>query len=150
MSAQRAPGGPGRWLAIAATAVVVATVATAFFVMDSPSEQREARLDRRRVADLARIARAVHEYARRHDALPRDLPTLAGEPGHRLPITDPKDGTPYAYQVTGARSFRLCAVFATDTAQTPEGVESWARADWSHAAGRQCFDREAAKDSNRD
>lgn len=136
-----APGKAGRWLAIAATLVVVAAVAAAIGVMGPPSAQREAKLDRKRTADLERIVRAVREHAQQHDTLPPDLATLARKPGRRLPLADPQDGTPYAYEATGPRSFRLCAVFATDTAKTIEGAESWNGEEWSHGARRQCFDR---------
>lgn len=142
-----APGGAGRWLAIAATLVVVAAVAMAVATMGTPSMQREGRFDKRRVADLDRIDTAVREYAKSRGALPRDLATLAAQPGRRLPIVDPKDGTPYTYRTNGPREFRLCAVFVTDTARTPEGGESMGGQDWSHPVGRYCFERRLRSDS---
>lgn len=134
-----APGMSGRWLALVAGVVVVATVAAAIAVMGPPWTQREARFDRRRVEDLERIVDAIARYAETHDALPPDLATLARQPGLRLAIADPKNQAPYAYEVTGARSYRLCATFATDTAAERAGF--WTHEDWSHGAGRQCFDR---------
>ncbi|RPE79968.1 hypothetical protein [Vulcaniibacterium tengchongense] len=137
------PRGPqaGRWLALAASVVVVATVAAALYVTGSPAEQREAKLDRRRTADLQRIERALRAHARRTGALPPGLATLAAQPGQRLPIADPVSGAPYAYEVLGPRRFRLCARFATDTAQVPDAAIAWSD-DWRHGAGRQCFERE--------
>lgn len=130
----------GRWLAIGASVVVVATVAAAIHVMGTPAMQREARLDRKRIEDLRRLTRAVQAHAQQHSALPRELHALAGR-GSRLPLRDPQDHAPYAYEVTGPRTFRLCAVFATDSAQTGDADrDSW-DADWSHGVGRQCFDR---------
>lgn len=70
-------GGAGRWLAVAASVVVVATVVAAVVVMGSPSAQREAKLDARRAADLFRITSAVDRWVERHDALPPDLASLA-------------------------------------------------------------------------
>ncbi|HVI57926.1 MAG TPA: hypothetical protein VM619_03495 [Luteimonas sp.] len=138
MSAAR---GPGYWLAIAAGAVVVAAVVAAFVVMGPPAAQREARLDARRVQDLQRLAGGIESHARLHDALPAALATLAAQPGARWPTHDPATGAPYGYAVTGKRSFRLCAVFATDTARAPGDAAPWGGDEWSHAVGERCFDR---------
>ncbi|MDZ4348221.1 MAG: hypothetical protein U1A22_01630 [Xanthomonadaceae bacterium] len=129
----------GHWLAIAASLVVLSTVVAAIAVIGSPSAQRDAKLDHKRVRDLSRIVHAASSYAGHENALPRDLATLAGQPGMRLSIVDPADGSPYTYEVTGDRTFRLCAVFATDTARTAD--EPWGGDEWSHGAGRHCFDR---------
>ncbi len=141
MSAARTEARLGRWLAIVASVVVVATLVVAITVIGPPSAQREVKLDQRRMQDLERIVHVLSLYVRSHNALPPDLATLAGQPGQRLSITDPVDGTPYTYAATGKRSFRLCAVFATDTAKPPGDAEPWAQDDWNHGAGRQCFDR---------
>lgn len=152
MNARRDAGGPGpgHWLAIAACVVAVATVAAAIMVMGSPSAQREAKLDSRRVHDLNRIVQLVELHVERYDALPPDLAALADQPGRRLSIADPQSGAPYAYEVTGERTFRLCAVFATDAARTPVGAGPWDADEWSHGAGRQCFERTAGKKESRD
>jgi hypothetical protein len=132
-----APGRGGRWLAIAASVVVAAVVVAAIAVMGSPVEQRAARLDERRVDDLVRIADAIEAHATQHRALPRDLRALAG--ASRMRLADPERGEPYAYAVTGAQTYRLCAVFATDSG-ADGGVQRHGDA-WSHGRGRQCFDR---------
>lgn len=139
----------GRWLMVAAFVAVAATLASAIFVMGSPAVQREAKLDQKRIADLTLIDRLADAYFERGGRLPPDLATLAKQPGRRLSITDPVDGSPYVYEVTGSRTFRLCAVFVTDTAKTFEAPEQWADA-WSHGAGRQCFDRKAKNKSRND
>ena len=132
----------GRWLAIVASAVVVATVVAAIAVMGPPSTQREARLDARRAADLSRIGSAVDRWVERNDALPPDLAVLAAEPGARLAIVDPVTGAPYGYAIAGARSYELCATFTTDTAQS-ENVGGWPGEAWNHDVGPQCFQRQA-------
>lgn len=138
--------GYGRWLAIVASVAVVATVVAAVVVMGSPSAQREAKLDSRRVDDLNHIAQVIDRHFHVHGALPADLATLAAQPGQRLASTDPVDGTPYGYAVTGKRTYRLCAVFVTDTAERPPAGGRWVPDEWNHGAGRQCFDRKAGSD----
>lgn len=143
MSAGPAQDRLGRGLAIAASVVVAVTVIAAIWVMGSPAAQREAKLDSRRVDDLNHIVQVVDHYVEVNGALPPDLATLAHQPGQRLSITDPVDGSAYGYEVTGARTYRLCAVFVTDTAQTPAWGGAWNPDDWNHDAGRQCFERKA-------
>lgn len=136
-------GTPGRWLAIAASVVVVATLVAAVVVMGPPSQQREARLDARRVQDLQRIVQAVDAYHANHKALPADMATLATQPGWGLATADPHGGTPYAYEVSGERTYRVCASFTTDTAKGSDAP--WAPDRWNHGIGRQCFQQTAAK-----
>ena len=139
-------GNAGRWLAIAASVVVVSTVVAAMLVMGSPGSQRESRLDRKREQDMERIATVIDLRAKAGQALPADLASLASEPGRRISITDPATAAPYAYQITGDRSYRLCAVFTTDTAE--ESRKAWIDQEWLHGKGRHCFDRnvDARKD----
>ena len=142
-------GSGGRRLAVAAGVVVIATIVAAIVVMGSPSAQRAAKLDSRRIHDLDRIVDVIGNYAERKHSLPPDLATIAKEPGRRLAIADPVDGSPYGYEITGARTFRLCAVFATDTARSHQGSERWRGEEWNHGTGRHCFDRKV-KDGSRD
>ncbi|HEY5970623.1 MAG TPA: hypothetical protein VIT22_01400 [Pseudoxanthomonas sp.] len=134
-------GKVGRWLVVAASVAVTVTVIAAMAVMGSPSAQREARLDQKRERDLDRIVAAVDDYVKRNKLLPRNLDILVGQPGRRLSITDPVDGLPYTYEITGDRAYRLCAVFATDTAKATDYANRWVDEEWLHGVGRRCFDR---------
>ena len=90
---------------------------------------------------LERIAMAIDIRTDAGKPLPSDLASLAREPGRRLSIADPATNMPYVYQTTGDHSYRLCAVFTTDTAQ--ESRKAWIDQDWLHGPGRHCFDRKA-------
>ena len=137
----------GRWLAIAASVVVAATVVAAMLAMGSPGSQRESRLDRKREADMVRIEMVINDRTRAGKPLPASLEHLAREPGLRLSISDPQTGVPYTYQVTGSDSYRLCAVFTTDTAE--ESRRGWIDQHWLHAPGRHCFERRADQRKDR-
>lgn len=133
---------PGTWLLLAAAVVVVATLVAAIASIGLPSEQRLERLDERRVADLGNLESAIDAHVRTADALPTTLAELAAEPGMRLSTVDPESGRPYEYVVRGARAYRLCAVFATDTARTRADVAArGAYSRWFHGKGRHCFER---------
>lgn len=135
---------PGQVFAAIATLVVGAAVVAGLWSIGSPSAQRQQRLDARRVADLLAIDAQVRAWQERHDALPPDLATLAAQPGLRLTLTDPVDGSPYDYVVDADGRYRLCAMFATDTAETGGGRDSW-----THGRGRTCFARRIDADAKR-
>ena len=144
MSAAQGPSKAGPRLAIVATVVVVATLVAAFMQMRSPSAQRDVTLDQRRVQELERIGFAIDAYVTLHDTLPPDLATLAAQPGTALPQRDPVSGEAYVYEPLRADRYRLCATFATDTAETGEALRESPRQSWAHGAGHQCFERVAA------
>lgn len=133
--------GPGRSLMIAATALVLATLAMAVWVMESPAKQRDRRLDERRVLELQAIGNAVEEWTTANGRLPRSLADLAGQPGAALSISDPANGTPYDYHVVSPSRYRLCATFATSTSDRDPEARDFAGLDekWKHPAGRHCI-----------
>ncbi len=132
-----------RILLTSVIASVAAAVVAAIFVLGSPAQQRQRRLDERRVRDLSTIANSIAMYASTHDALPADLSVLGNEPGPRRAPTDPDTGAPYEYAVLGAESYRLCAVFADPSAdgRVQPFIPFAEREGWAHSAGKQCFDR---------
>lgn len=136
------PRGPALLLGIVA-AVVVLVLGVALFVLDSPAEERQRRLDERRVEDLGAIADAVEAYRSREGELPPDLDTLADWEGFRLSPTDPVSGAPYEYRVTDVETYELCADFTTE-APGHDGRRRWRRHGtlWHHPAGEHCFELE--------
>ncbi|WP_206859229.1 hypothetical protein [Lysobacter changpingensis] len=130
-------GATGRWLLIATGVVVAASVVAAVVSMGTPGQQRMVRQDERRVRDLDRLKDEIESWAERTGSLPADMGALA-RPGVRLSAQDPFTGKPYGYLAQGRRTYRLCAVFETDTAAVEQG--RYGRADWPHPAGRYCFD----------
>ena len=136
----------GRGLVIAAAVAVAATVITAVAVIGSPSAQRQARLDERRVQDLRQMEAAIEVYARREGRLPGAVDMLGAATGRDLSLSDPVSGLPYAYEPRDARRYRLCADFGTDTrAQDRRGLP--VDAGWRHPAGRHCFERAVPADA---
>jgi len=121
--------------AAAALAAVLATIE-----LDPPARQRQHNLDLRRETDLGAMQNLINEYWRRHAALPADHARLDAEPGFRTLQKDPPSGAPYGYEVTGTRSYRLCADFALDTKADPMPNAAFATTAWAHPAGHQCFD----------
>ncbi|HEX5693710.1 MAG TPA: hypothetical protein VFY00_03710, partial [Arenimonas sp.] len=120
----------GRLMALAAVVVVLAALAMGLWASGSPTTQREFRLDERRVADLQAIEMAIERHYRVHQTLPQQLDTLADSPGSRLSTRDPASGEHYTYEVLDGSRYRLCAVFAHDTAAAGAETQRTAAAWW--------------------
>jgi hypothetical protein len=137
MSAVRGQGKGGFYLAVAACVVVVAALVGAIQVMGTPAQQRLLRLDERRVEDLRELARVINAYHDAHDALPASLAFLDSQPGQDLSIADPASAKPYRYEPGKGGKYRLCAIFATDSARSR--TAHWTPSQWRHGAGEHCF-----------
>lgn len=135
--------GAGRAMLAFASVLVVATLVAAVWVMDSPTVQRDLRLDQRRIAQLTQVQVLVEDWARSRGRLPASLAELAAQPGIALATGDPASGKPYGYAVLSAREYRLCATFATDTANADAAAYPYAGnpVEWAHPAGPHCFKR---------
>jgi len=144
VTATLAAGSLGQRLAIAASVVVLATIVASVWVNGTPSEQREIKLDARRVEDLRNLDSEIKVHALQKGALPTSLASLAEKPGISLTIVDPVTSQPYEFEPIRARTYRLCATFTTDTAKTRAAADYRAGAEhWAHGAGRRCFERDA-------
>lgn len=138
---------PGAVVMAGAAIVVAAAVAGGVWVMGSPVEQRLLRMDERRVQDLRHIATAVDMFSERHRRLPEGLDDLSKMPGIHVTVTDPETAEPYAYEITGDTTYRLCARFARETPggdRTAEMSMRWP-SRWGHGQGRSCFDLTAKR-----
>jgi hypothetical protein len=129
---------------VLAAGIVVASLAAALVVMESPAKQRDRRLDERRLQELQAISEAIDEAATRTARMPRSLAELAGAPGASLAIVDPVDGSPYGFRATAPTRYRLCASFATSTSDRDPDARRYEyfRREWPHPAGLHCFDRQ--------
>ncbi len=121
----------------ALTAVVAVSVAAGLFVTGLPADERQRRLDDRRVADLTSIAVAADVFWTRHGRVPASLEELGQEPGASVSASDPETGEAYEFRPGDGPSFQICARFAQPSDST--------RGDafWRHGGGRQCFRRDA-------
>jgi hypothetical protein len=120
--------------------VITAAVVAGLFTLGSPSEERERRLDQRRVRDLAGIKAATDLYWTRHTRVPESLDALTAEPGVRISTRDPESSLAYDYQRVDSLHYEVCASFA---AASEEAARDPERSLWAHGAGRQCFRLEA-------
>lgn len=135
----------GKTILIVAGVAIAASIAAAIWVMGGPGAQRLQRMDERRVSDLISLKDSIESYHRENGRLPDDLATLERLPGASLAVTDPVTRQRYGYTRDSAKDYRLCAVFATDTATDGLAVRG-IHQEWAHGAGNTCFKRSVKSD----
>lgn len=99
------------WATIAIALLAAAAVVAGLALTGGPGHARKERRDRERESDLANLGRLVVCLARENgDRLPETLATTP-QCDWQVRLADPFTGAPYRYEVTGPRSYRLCAGF---------------------------------------
>ncbi len=132
-SSARAATSAGRWILGAAIVVATAAVGLGLGLLGSPDQERDRRLDARRVDELRAVARAIDVHWHQAGTLPATLAILEAAEEPRLSLNDPESGEPYSYQSLADDSYELCASFSMSTQLGGR------HAFWSHPAGLHCF-----------
>ena len=131
-----------RGLVIGAIVVVIATLGYSIYLVGTPGQQRDARLDQERVnnlrGDFPQHWTLILNSTRK---CPNSLTDLVGPRYYVQSIEDPDTGVPYEYRVIEGTDYELCAVFATDL--PPGGwwstEQPYSESIWKHGVGRTCF-----------
>ncbi len=138
-----------RMIGFGAGLLIILTIAAGFFIVGTPGQARQFRLDQQRISDLTNIQYQVVNYWQQKRKLPAKLSDLTDSiSGWTAPV-DPATGAAYSYSTASSTSFKLCAKFGSASNSMsdksvsrptmPYGVG--ANDNWSHAAGDVCFDR---------
>lgn len=134
-----------RALSGAGVLIVAGAIVLGFSLAGSPFSAREVRLDEQRIADLRAIHDAVQhmttEEVKHKIKVKRPLPkTLeeindfqkSRESVKALNLADPVTGEKYGYNVTGEKTYELCAEFVRPRDKKDDLF-------WNHRAGKHCF-----------
>lgn len=139
-----------KWLAIIVSVVVVGAIVAGFLAVGSPAHQRLVNFDERKTSDLSNIQYQIISYWQQKNKLPASFTDLHDSINGYVAPTDPQTNVAYEYRVTGDLNFQLCANFnlKSSASQTPQYSTPFPSAaynpytdNWSHEAGRVCFDR---------
>lgn len=128
-----------------ATAIVIGAVAASLYHLEMPSEAREARIDNEQIAALQDMQWRIEDYYRTNESLPENLETLYGS--FTVPIA-PDGRDAYTFNITGDKTYQLCATFARDsrpensTVRPISGLGLEKNYVWDYKAGEWCFERE--------
>ncbi|HVM90892.1 MAG TPA: hypothetical protein VMU11_03280 [Verrucomicrobiae bacterium] len=126
--------------------IVLATLIAGLWISGSPAAERARRLDDRRIQDLQSIANAIDNYYNQNNLqLPATLATLTAQRDayYVSGITDPENGQTYDYVTNSTSTYKLCAVFTTDTrGQSQDQNQNYpynGSTFWEHGPERTCF-----------
>lgn len=143
---------PGRARSVnwATALLILIAVVAGFFIVGTPQQARQYRLDETRVSNLQNIQWQVISYWQKKQSLPATLTDVNDPIANYTVPADPATGASYVYKRTSPLDFTLCATFAEPsrgpsavTVPEPAGVSGApSKTDsWQHAAGEVCFDR---------
>ncbi|OGH93580.1 MAG: hypothetical protein A2538_00620 [Candidatus Magasanikbacteria bacterium RIFOXYD2_FULL_41_14] len=137
-------------LAGAVSVVVLGSIIIGFFIIGTPKDQRNRRLDDQRIQALQMLQEQVISYWSKNDILPTELKQLEDNiSGFQIPA-DPENTNQYEYKVIDELDFELCAIFngklpdkKSEVAATRANMYPYNsyNQNWDHAAGRVCFSR---------
>ncbi len=111
--------------------LILATIATTFFITGSPHTQRLRRIDNLRAENLETLKSTIEMKYLEDGNLPK---TLDEVPNAKNLSSDPSLGLTYEYHKAGPETFQLCTTFDTDTS-----LDKTYRAFYQHPKGYHCF-----------
>jgi hypothetical protein len=139
---------------IATTVLVFATIVAGFFIVGTPQQARQHRLDQQKISDLQQIQSEVVSYYQAKQKLPVGLSDLNNSLSYFTLPKDPQTGQDYGYRITTPPySFEVCATFNDSGSSmgsdkyAPRPVDPVAMHvgggmdNWQHQAGQTCFER---------
>ena len=125
-------------MAIVSAVTILVMVIFGFWYLGAPKTQRTLRADSKRVQDLYQLTTQIN--------------ARWGSNGHKLPehldeipnaaLADPITRVAYEYRSKEGNQYELCATFSLES-HANDGTSR--RNEWSHPAGRYCFQLEAGQ-----
>lgn len=127
-------------------ALVALSILAGFAVMGSPAQQRDVRLDQQQVSDLSTLQYQIVTFWQQNERLPESLQELESDILESFTPEAPAGRDAYTYEVTGERTFELCATFAQSSnvysyRMSPDAYGIAGGASWEHDAEHTCFSR---------
>lgn len=125
-------------MALVSALTIVVMVVCGFWHLGAPKKQRMLRADSRRVQDLYQLSyQCKARWNSDGHKLPEHLDELAN-----VALADPITRKTYEYHTKEGSQYELCATFSLEN-EPQQG--SSRRNNWSHPAGRYCFQMDAAQ-----
>lgn len=121
-------------------AIVAGVFVWSLFVVESPRETRNRRLDEAIVNNFASIDGGLNSYYSKYDRLPDNIDVLTKEDFYlnSNTIQDPTTKKVYEYKKKGDKEYEICANFRTSN-KNSENKNDYNKDRWPHDAGYQCI-----------
>lgn len=124
----------------AALAVVVISFAGALFVVETPAQTRDRKMDEQVISSLSNVHSYLDRYYTEKGKLPKDFSILVKEyvlqeKDFANPITKEK----FEYKVVDATHYEVCSVFKASNKKPNDRTNYYGQVIWDHDAGHYCF-----------
>jgi len=122
--------------------VVILVFVASLFIVESPTETRNRKVDQSILENFSQIESAANEYYNTNKKLPDSLDMIREEYRYILEknIVDPITNEKYEYKVVDEKNFEICANFRTSNKNNQDNrFDYYLDQEWQHDAGYQCL-----------
>lgn len=124
-------------------AAVLVVFVSAFFIVESPFESRNRKIDQSIINDFSRIDSAIYSYYAENEKLPENLEAVLGEINfiREEYLINPVSKKKYEYNYLGGKKYELCTDFQTSNQDFNNGYDYYRDEKWLHDVGYQCIEQ---------
>ncbi len=131
----------------ATLALVVSAFVSALFIVETPTEARNRRIDERIITNFYNIESSINSYYNTNQKLPVSLNDLKKESVVSDSLIDPGTREMFEYLPGNGMDYQLCANFRTDNKNSRDAAYQYLDENKRHFQGRQCLDFKAYSDN---
>ncbi|MFA4942897.1 MAG: DUF5671 domain-containing protein [Patescibacteria group bacterium] len=128
-------------------AVALIVFISALFIVESPIEARNRRVDEKIINNFYNIESVINTYYSTNDKLPSSLEELKQESIAADSLVDPSTRVMFEYQPGVDVNYKICADFKTDTKNSQDAAYQYLEENKRHLAGHQCLSFKAYSDN---
>ncbi len=125
--------------------VIVISFVSALFLVESPWEARERKIDEEVIRNLSSLETSIQGYYDDQGVLPESLEKLSSPSLSESDLFDPITGDAYEYNILGPEEYELCAEFRSSSDSWE--VTRYPVSRWSYDQGYNCFKLDIYTDS---
>ncbi len=127
--------------------ICISVFTAALFLVESPSEARDKKLDTQIINDFNSLEGGISQFYKNNSRLPENLQELKTEVVFITEenLMDSQTEQAYRYKILNNNEYELCAEFRTSNLDDNQNI--YRKTTWSHDKGDQCIKREIVKKS---
>ena len=131
--------------------IVIAIFGASLFVIESPKETRDRKMDNAVLLKLNRLDSSIRSYYIENEKLPVDFEELKVEFSHldNEDFEDSVTGAKFKYTVKEAKIYEFCASFRTSNKDASDVYKNLYGKEWEHDTGHQCFEKKIREEKIR-
>jgi len=131
----------------ASLAIIVTVFSAALFIVETPQQARDRRIDERIINNFYNIESGINSYYNTNHKLPATLDDIQKESIATDSLIDPGTRETFGYKPGSDVNYQLCANFRTDNKNSKDVAYQYLDQNRRHAAGSECLDFKAYDDN---